>query len=71
MSLPESPSQPGIWYLHVMNVMLHILVCTYSSPSVYIKVVKFFFYSKVFFKYLHAYDAGALLKGAPTLKKVV
>lgn len=29
------------------------------------------FYSKAFVMYLHTYDAGVLLKGAPTLRNVV
>lgn len=53
-----------------MNVMLHVWVCTCASPSVYIKVVKLFI-QRSFLSICMLYDAGALLKGAPTLKNVV
>lgn len=50
---------------HVTCLGVHLLffICIHQSGKV--------FYLKAFLKYFHAYVAGALLKGAPTLKKVV
>lgn len=51
---------------HVTHLGVHLFfsICIHQSG-------KDFFYSKVFLKHFHAYDAGALLKGAPTLKYAV
>lgn len=63
-SISARDMEPPHHECHVTRLGVHLCfsICIHQSGKA--------FYSKVFFKYL-LYDAGALLKGAPTLKNVV